>query len=211
MQQLLTWGREAGIGAGTYVIARINDGRDFMVLAILCCSLAKTSCVMADPLSATQHEPANERKPLSLELAPDFAFKEPAAQFSASEFSPRKQSLSVREARDAALDAPSLSTTSVWQRLADYRAHDRVRLVTLWESSGSSLSIQAGKRGEPSLQWSSRSMNRGGATRGLLDRMVSASLAGLSSRASAAHSTPLSLPLPKSNLNLPAALASKTP
>ncbi len=66
-----------------------------------------------------------------------------------------------------------LRDTSVWQRLADYRAHGRIRLLTLWETGGSSVSLQAGKKGEPSLQWTSRSMNRGGATRGVLDQLVS--------------------------------------
>ncbi len=60
----------------------------------------------------------------------------------------------------------------------DLRAHNRVRLLTLWETGGSSVSLQAGRKGDPSLQWTSRLMNRGGATRGLLDQMFSASLAG---------------------------------
>jgi hypothetical protein len=66
--------------------------------------------------------------------------------------------------------------------MAEYRSHDRVRLLTLWETSGGTVSVQAGKRGDPSLQWTSRAMNRGGATRGLLDRLFSVSLAGAASR-----------------------------
>ena len=43
------------------------------------------------------------------------------------------------------------------------------------------VSLQAGRHGDPSLQWTSRLMNRGGATLGLLDRVFSVSLARASS------------------------------
>ena len=66
-------------------------------------------------------------------------------------------------------DGALIDDTTVWQRLAEYRTRDRVRVLTLWESGASTVSLQAGKRGDPSLQWTSRLMNRGGATRGLLD------------------------------------------
>ncbi len=73
---------------------------------------------------------------------------------------------------DSSLHSPSLQVASPWQRLADYRSQSRVQLLTLWASPRNMVSLQAGKRGGPSLQWSSRVMNRGGATRGLLDRFV---------------------------------------
>jgi len=59
---------------------------------------------------------------------------------------------------------------TTWQRLQEYRNRDRVRVMTLWESGASNVSIQTNRKGDPSLQWTSRLMNRGGATRGLLDR-----------------------------------------
>jgi hypothetical protein len=71
---------------------------------------------------------------------------------------------------------------SVWQRLTDYRAHDRFRLVTLWEAGGSSLSLQAGRKGDPTLQWTSRLMNRGGAPRGLFDELFSTPSGGVAGR-----------------------------
>jgi hypothetical protein len=93
---------------------------------------------------------------------------------SPGDFRPRRPSLLQRESPDAAReDTPMPHDTSVWQRLAEYRAHGRVRLLTLWESGASSVSLQAGKKGEPSVQWTSRSMNRGGATRGVFDQLVS--------------------------------------
>src|SRR6202021_1807391 len=110
------------------------------------------------------------------------AFGAPATSdnpvFSATEFRPRKHTVFDSDpAVNSFADAPMLRGTTVWQRLAEYRSHDRVRLLTLWESSGSSVSLQAGKRGDPSLQWTSRLMNRGGSTEGLLDRLFSVSLA----------------------------------
>lgn len=93
--------------------------------------------------------------------------------FSPSDFRPRGPSVLGGGSHVAPEDAPMLHGSSVWQRLADYRSHGRVRLLTLWETGGSSVSLQAGRKGEPSLQWTSRSMNRGGATRGVFDQLFS--------------------------------------
>jgi hypothetical protein len=99
--------------------------------------------------------------------------------FSPRDFRPRGHSLTQTMASaDEPNDAPMMHGTTVWQRLSDYRSRDRVRVVTLWETGGSSVSLQAGKRGDPSLQWTSRWMNRGGATRGLLDEFLTSSLSG---------------------------------
>src|SRR5258706_506128 len=118
--------------------------------------------------------------------APAFFRARPAADgqfFPATAFRPRKPTLFDRDpAVNAFGDAPMLRGSTVWQRMSEYRSHDRVRLLTLWESSGSTVSLQAGKRGDPSLQWTSRSMNRGGSTRGLLDRLFAVSLAGAGNR-----------------------------
>ena len=101
--------------------------------------------------------------------------------FSTRDFRPRAPSIFEKDSRaDPFDDAPMIHSPTVWQRLAEYRAHDRVRLVTLWETGGGSISLQAGRKGEPSLQWTSRLMNRGGATHGLLDKFLAASLAGAS-------------------------------
>jgi hypothetical protein len=97
--------------------------------------------------------------------------------FSATDFRPRKHTVFDGDpAVNSFDDAPLLRSTTVWQRLAEYKSHDRVQLLTLWESSGSTVSLQAGRRGDPSLQWTSRLMNRGGSTQGLLDRLFSVSL-----------------------------------
>jgi hypothetical protein len=88
---------------------------------------------------------------------------------SAKDFRPRGRSVLDRDFQVNVADGALIDDTTVWQRLAEYRTRDRVRVLTLWESGASTVSLQAGKRGDPSLQWTSRLMNRGGATRGLLD------------------------------------------
>jgi hypothetical protein len=99
--------------------------------------------------------------------------------FSATDFRPRKRTVFDGDPTvNLSGDAPLLHTTTVWQRMSQYKSHDRVQVLTLWESSGSMVSLQAGKRGDPSLQWTSRLMNHGGSTQGLLDRLFSVSLAG---------------------------------
>ena len=103
----------------------------------------------------------------------------PVQSFPEQDFRPRGHSVLEKTAPDSTfVDAPMLHGTTVWQRMADYRARGRVRVLTLWENGGSTVALLAGKRGEPSLQWTSRSMNRGGATRGLLDEIFSTSIAG---------------------------------
>jgi hypothetical protein len=117
--------------------------------------------------------------------------------FSATDFRPRKHSVFDGDPAIAAFsDAPLLRTTTVWQRMSEYKSHDRVRVLTLWESSGSTVSLQAGRRGDPSLQWTSRLLNHGGSTQGLLDRLFSVSIAGASAglrnatRSASAPATP---------------------
>lgn len=73
------------------------------------------------------------------------------------------------------VDAPMVPETSVWQRMAESRSNHRVRLLNLWIFGGNSVSLQAGKNGEPSLQWMYRPVDRGGARRGLLDPLVAVS------------------------------------
>ena len=88
---------------------------------------------------------------------------------SAQDFRPRGRSILDRDFQVNVADGALIDDTTVWQRLAEYRTHGRVRVLTLWESGASTVSLQAGKKGDPSVQWTSRLMNRGGATRGVLD------------------------------------------
>jgi hypothetical protein len=92
--------------------------------------------------------------------------------YSAKDFRPRGRSLFEADVRLGAGDDALINDTSVWQRLYEFRTRDRVQVLTLWKSAASTVSLQAGKAGHPTLQWTSRSMNRGGATRGLLDHWL---------------------------------------
>jgi hypothetical protein len=99
--------------------------------------------------------------------------------FPAKDFRPHGHSIFDADSRLA--DEAMIPNTTIWQRLSEFRTHDRVQLLTLWESRASTISLQTGKRGDPSLQWTSRLMNHGGATRGLLDRLFPVSAIGESS------------------------------
>ncbi len=104
----------------------------------------------------------------------------PGNEFSSEYFRPRGHSILEKEPASSGFDqAPLMHGTTVWQRLSDYRIHDHVRLLTLWDAGvGGSLSLLAGRKGEPSLQWTSRTMNHGRATSGIFDQLFSTSLEG---------------------------------
>ena len=108
-----------------------------------------------------------------------YALAEPAEprSYSAQEFRPRGRSVLETDPHGPAEQNLAFGTT-IWERLNEYRNHDRIRVLTLWESGASAVSLQAGHRGGPSLQWTSRLMNRGGATQGLLDRLLPTSMFG---------------------------------
>jgi len=96
--------------------------------------------------------------------------------FSSTDFRPRGHSVFATDPNIANANDQLMVDKTVWQRLQEYRNRDRVRVMTLWESGASNVSIQTNRKGDPSLQWTSRLMNRGGATRGLLDRWSPASV-----------------------------------
>ena len=110
-----------------------------------------------------------------------FVFYAPRAEvpvFSPTEFRPRKPGLleaaAVRN-EGSFIDAPMLRDTSLAHELSQAKSQDRLRLLTLWQSQASSVSLQAGKHGSPSLQWSTPWMKRGTSSRGLFDRLLPAS------------------------------------
>jgi hypothetical protein len=74
-------------------------------------------------------------------------------------------------AADATASFRMPAETTVWKRLDEYRSHDNVQVLTLWQSRRFMFSLQSGKNGDAALQWGSKSLNRGEAKRGLFDRM----------------------------------------
>ena len=154
--------------------------RGVLVAGMLVCGFG---CAAADAFAGERLSPEFEARrdaPLSSGVAPRFELGSRSVAESARvpglQFSARKYFAPDQPLEPAAVHAQSLGTTTVWQRLKDYRSNGRVRLVTLFETAGSSISLQAGRHGEPSLQWTSRSLNRGGSTRGLFDHFLAASL-----------------------------------
>ena len=97
--------------------------------------------------------------------------------YSAKDFRPRGRSVLETDQRGPAQDNLAFDAT-IWQRLNEYRNRDKIRVLTLWESGASNLTLQTDHKGGPSLQWTSRLMNRGGATHGLLDRLFPVSIFG---------------------------------
>jgi hypothetical protein len=169
--------------------------RDRILVGLVLFTLVRTSEVLAGDQASIANATLNadadhlhrSSPPARTLIATPDAFAAPTAAgsqtFSTTDFRPRKRTIFDSDPLvNPFSDAPMLRGTTVWQRMSEYRSHDRVRVLTLWESSDSTVSLQAGKRGDPSLQWTSRWMNRGESTRGLLDRLFSVSLAGAANR-----------------------------
>jgi hypothetical protein len=132
-------------------------------------------------------------------LPPSFALNRPLPDppFSATEFRPRRSSI---EAADQVrktgpiLDAPLLQGTSLAQQMAQFKSQNRVRLLTLWQTQGSTLSLQAGRHGAPTLQWSTPWVNRAGANQGLLDHLLPSRAPSFRSPSAKAANAPVARP-----------------
>jgi hypothetical protein len=98
--------------------------------------------------------------------------------YSAAEFRPRGRSIFDADPRLSAPAGTLTADKNFLQRLNEYRSHDRVRVLTLWDTGASAISIQTDHKGDPSLQWTSHLFNRGGATHGLLDQLFPVSVFG---------------------------------
>lgn len=166
----------------------IHDGSlpGFLLIALLCCNDAVADERASSPAAAPGATIAGLRQSPPTAAAPiadPGIFTLPkdagAPPFSSTDFRPRKRTVFDRDPIfGSSADAPLFEDTTVWQRMSEYRSQDRVRLLTLWQSRGSAVSLQAGKHGGPSLQWNSRFMNHDGSTRGLFDRLLSISFGG---------------------------------
>jgi hypothetical protein len=166
----------------------------FLLGMVVLLTLVRASDVLAadqaSAAGAVRLDPSDWHPPTAFSaFAPPDTYQLPSAKetqsFPAKDFRPRGRSIFDSDSRNAGDDALMRDTT-VWQRLSEFRTHDRVQLLTLWESRASTISLQTGRRGDPSLQWTSRLMNHGGATRGLLDRLFPVSAINESSGSRAA-------------------------
>jgi hypothetical protein len=200
--------------------ARCGGSRDQLLFTLVLYALVRSGqalagdqAAMAD--TASRSNAADAREPLasaaSLPASP-FSLGRTDTDikiFSATEFRPRIHAQFDPDepaSRGIGGDEPLFEGTTVWQQMADYKSQDRVRLLTLWQTRGSTLSLQTGKHGGPSLQWSSPWMMRDGASRGLLDHLFSVPFRG---GANASRSSLLRLPAesppPTKQPNLPSA------
>jgi hypothetical protein len=157
--------------------ARCIGFRESMLVALALYGLART-----DEAPGAEQAPRFDaaRAPLAAPLfaPPSFSAVPLIAprEFSASEFRPRIRGFAEADtvkSHGFAMDAP-LQDNSVARQLGEFKSQDRVRLLTLWQNRASSLSLQAGKRGAPSLQWSTPLMHRNVAVRGVFDRLLPA-------------------------------------
>lgn len=188
---------------------RCNIIRENALLTLVLCGVVRaTQALAGDQPPNTDSMPKHDSQdPRAAQAAAAPMFSAPFVSakpladdaFSATEFRPRKHSVAGFDSATSGasiLDAPMLQSTSVWQQMAEYKSQDRVRLLTLWQTRDSSLSLQAGKHGAPSLQWSTPWVHRAGTTRGLFDRLlaVPARAAGSNLRSNVPRPTGTSAP-----------------
>jgi hypothetical protein len=172
--------------------SRSNGLCECLLVALALYSLAPRDASADDqPQITDARRSSNVQKPARAQVAAPpfpapFAFSVRGAEtqvFSPTEFRPRKPGLEAADAGNeaAVIDAPMLRDTSIAGELSEAKSQDRVRLLTLWQSRASSLSLQAGRHGSPSLQWSTPWMHRDATARGLFDRLLAVSPRSLGS------------------------------
>ena len=100
--------------------------------------------------------------------------------YSATDFRPRGRSIFDGDPR---LNTPtdglgSNKNKDLMEQLRQFKSRDHIRVLTLWDTGSSAVSIQTDHKGDPSLQWTSHLFNKGGATHGLLDHLFPVSVFG---------------------------------
>jgi hypothetical protein len=201
--------------------SRSNGLCECLVMALALYSLAPDRASAGDqPQSPDARRNLDPQKiALAQIAAPSFpapyVFSAPRVEiplFSQTEFRPRKQGLleaAAARGEASVIDAPMLRDTSIARELSEAKTQDRVRLLTLWQSRASSLSLQAGKRGAPSLQWSTPWMHRDAASRGLFDRLLLAAPRSFGSTVRGGGSHPAGAMVPAKSLDLGTPISNK--
>jgi len=166
--------------------------RECLMTALVLYSLSPGEASAGDQTqSPDARRVADVPKPARLQLDAPFFFAK-GQEFSATEFRPRRAGpfqAAAGSSETPVIDARMLRDTSIAHELSEAKTQDRVRLLTLWQSRASSLSLQAGKGGAPSLQWSTPWMHRDADSRGLFDRLLRAGQPsfGVAMRPGASH------------------------
>src|ERR1700733_3679701 len=117
--------------------------RDRLLLGLVLLTLAHTGDVLAGEQTSLVN-PTQDPDPNKLRrsLLPDMPTLETAQLFSvpvltdkpgfsSTEFRPRKRGVFDDEPVNPLGSAPMLRDTTVWQRMSEYKSHDRVRVLTL--------------------------------------------------------------------------------
>jgi hypothetical protein len=195
--------------------ATLRDGM-MMVLALYGAARSGTALAVDSP---TRFELARPQlaAPLLTQPALELSFVAPPLRlepeaFSATEFRPRKRGVldsNAGHSQNTLSDMPRLQDDSFARQIREFKSQDRLRLLTLWQSSASSLSLQAGKGGAPSLQWSTPWMHRGSGSRGLFDHLLSVSPRGAFGAPRSNVSRPSSLNNPAKSLDFGSAAKSQ--
>jgi len=189
--------------------------RESMLMALAIYGVARgTEAVAADAAPVFDLPRAQFSVPLLAHplLSPSFAAAPAPVEpelFSPSEFRPRKSGfLQFNAGRSEGwlTDMPRFQDNSIARQLAEFKSQDRLRLLTLWQRRASSLSIQSGKRGAPSLQWSTPLVHRDSSPRGLFDHLLSVSPQGAFSGTRNTTPRQAGVPSPYKSLELGSAL-----
>jgi hypothetical protein len=201
---------------------RCNIIRENALVTLVLCGVVRATQALAGdqppnadsmPKHDSQDPRAAQGAATPMFSAPFFSAKPLADDaFSATEFRPRKHSLAGLDSATSGasiIGAPMLQSTSVWQQMADYKSEGRVRLLTLWQTRGSSLSLQAGKHGAPSLQWSTPWVHRAGTTRGLFDRLLAVPARAAGSNLRSSVPRPMGTSAPSKPVELGSAIGAK--
>lgn len=141
------------------VAARSNGIRDSTLVGLVLITIVRTSEALAGDQASIANARLNpgagdlrQSSPRAMIVTSSLGFFAPPVAtdtlaFSATDFRPRRHTLFDKDpAADAFGDAPMLRGTTVWQRMAQYKSHEGVRLLTLWESTESTVFLQAGRR-----------------------------------------------------------------
>lgn len=196
--------------------SRSNGLCECLLAALALYSLAPGNASAGDHQSPGERHNADTQETVRAQIAAPsfpapFAFSVANAEtraFSPTEFRPRKPGLvgAVDTGSEGPIrDAPLLRDTSLARELSEAKSQDRVRLLTLWQSRASSLSLQAGRHGAPSLQWSTPWMRRDSNSRGVFDRLLTAAPHSFSSivRGGGSHQAGVMAPAKALDLGTP--------
>jgi hypothetical protein len=200
--------------------SRSNGLCECLLAALALYGLAPGNASAGDQQGPDARRNADTQKTVRAQIAAPsfpapFALSVPNAEtqaFSPTEFRPRKPGAAgaVDAGSEGPLsDAPLLRDSSIARELSEAKTQDRVRLLTLWQSRASSLSLQAGKHGAPSLQWSTPWMRRDSEARGVFDRLLMAAPHSFGSIVRGGGSHPAGVMAPAKALDLGAPVNSR--